>query len=446
MNINMDANRNTSIIRLSYYMMAIAIVLIVGMLLSASSSSSVGTGWIAVVGASVVFGSTGIPMKIKATMDTTLEPVIFALFSGIGIFIVNFPLTVYLLVIKKFEFQPWAFLGSLDIVGILCVAFLAVKELGYTKAPAFWCSIGIVSSFLIGTFFFGETIHSYAYAIFSLPLLIGGIVAVVSCKPAQNVDKDSKDSCSKSKVSSDQSDAETGSLAMNELDKFMTDKVDENSVENGSVTRTDPVDDTDSVSHDGDSSDGFVESDEEILISVNRKNFDHTKNHPQTNFDSMNLNYVRFVKGSLFCIITGLLDGSLMVPFKLSKSTNLRSTFCYLSSFGLSSGVISVLLFIVYYAYSRKQTFAFKYLEQSMTPGILSGILWATANFMSVHATYYLGMKVAFPLTQTCVVFSALWGLLYFHELDALQHYNGLRLSVGITLILAGAYFLVSAG
>ena len=79
-------------------------------------------------------------------------------------------------------------------------------------------------------------------------------------------------------------------------------------------------------------------------------------------------------------------------------------------------------------------------------PGISSGILWATANFMSVHATYYLGIKIGFPLTQTCILFAAAWGILYFEEFSL--SWNGflLRFVVGVSVIIIGSYLIGASG
>lgn len=63
-------------------------------------------------------------------------------------------------------------------------------------------------------------------------------------------------------------------------------------------------------------------------------------------------------------------------------------------------------------------------------------------NFLSVHATYYLGMKTGFPLTQTCIVMAALWGILYFKEIDLIATGFLGRFIIGIVTIVIGAYLL----
>merc|ERR1712187_83525 len=60
---------------------------------------------------------------------------------------------------------------------------------------------------------------------------------------------------------------------------------------------------------------------------------------------------------------------------------------------------------------------AWKDLRRAALPGICSGVLWASGNTLSVHATLRLGQAVGFPLTQSCVLVSGLWGIFYFREL-----------------------------
>ena len=66
--------------------------------------------------------------------------------------------------------------------------------------------------------------------------------------------------------------------------------------------------------------------------------------------------------------------------------------------------------------------------------------LWAVGNFLSVHATLVLGQAVGFPLTQSCVVISALWGILYFGELA--QRSRLAEFAMASVVVLAGAAML----
>ena len=73
-------------------------------------------GWVAVVGAAIVFGSTGVPMKSPALVVLEIDSFVFAMYTSLGIFFVSIPLIIYLLAISEFQFKPWAIFGAMDIV------------------------------------------------------------------------------------------------------------------------------------------------------------------------------------------------------------------------------------------------------------------------------------------------------------------------------------------
>jgi len=99
-----------------------------------------------------------------------------------------------------------------------------------------------------------------------------------------------------------------------------------------------------------------------------------------------------------FCICTGLLDGSLMVPFKLSQGQSqnksshspLTNSLCYIASFGISTAFVSPVLFLLYSATVNNMKLPTLHVREALVPGVLSGMLYGSANFMSVHATYYM--------------------------------------------------------
>ena len=163
------------------------IVSIVAMSHSSSHTTIASSGWVAVIGASFIFGATGIPMKACGVEDSDKDPLIFSLYSTFGIIIVNFPVLVYLLATNHFKFYPWAILGSLDIIMITYLAFIAVRETGYAKAPAMWCSVGMITSFIQGLLLFHEPIHVVSYEVTAIVLLIVGVVTVNFCQSEQQL-------------------------------------------------------------------------------------------------------------------------------------------------------------------------------------------------------------------------------------------------------------------
>jgi len=108
------------------------------------SLSDIEKGWFAALGASFIFGSTGVPMKsppsAKEVQPPQINPILFAVWSSVGIFLVSCPLVIFLSIKFKdgYEFKPWALLGSVNIIIISYLTFHAVQMLGYARAPAIW--------------------------------------------------------------------------------------------------------------------------------------------------------------------------------------------------------------------------------------------------------------------------------------------------------------------
>jgi len=145
--------------------------------------------------------------------------------------------------------------------------------------------------------------------------------------------------------------------------------------------------------------------------------------------------------GLLFCLLTGLCDGALMAPFKLSGATSVTQTCSFIASFGLSSAFVAPLLYCAYLFIFRRSLPARDELGAGCGPGLASGTLWAAASLLSTTGTYFLGMSVAFPLSQTCCVLSAAWGLLFFRE--KVDRYG--KLALGLCLVVLGSFCLASS-
>jgi glucose uptake protein GlcU len=54
-------------------------------------------------------------------------------------------------------------------------------------------------------------------------------------------------------------------------------------------------------------------------------------------------------------------------------------------------------------------------------PGLLSGMLWCTGNFLSIYGVLLLGQATAYPSVQAGLIVSGLWGIFYYKELKKWQ-------------------------
>uniref|UniRef100_A0A6V3KJM8 Uncharacterized protein n=1 Tax=Lotharella globosa TaxID=91324 RepID=A0A6V3KJM8_9EUKA len=142
-------------------------------------------GWIAVLGALFLFGSVGLMFKEPADeYGEKPDAVLFQAFNALGIFVVGVPLMVFecqsgddVREAVDFSWLDWlGLLGAIDIIIVSFWAHLSTQLIGYAMAPAVLNGVGMITSFLWGKIFFSEPIRNMAGALFSLFLLVLGVM------------------------------------------------------------------------------------------------------------------------------------------------------------------------------------------------------------------------------------------------------------------------------
>jgi len=347
------------------------------------------------------------------------------------------------------------------------------------------------TAFILGAIAFSEVITNLFFGVIAIPTLVLGVFLILSCQQKQISETNDRDEVilfssilgSESNVENNNTEitGRNGEIQMNILQSTNTidnpgEDFDENMLNNSSSFLYERVESTFKSNSDMEMSShsnadrenrSLLKSDNTSMLSITQwrvKYIEWLENE----------NTLHTIKAVFICILAGLCDGSLMVPFKLTMMTShnddskLHDTLCYLASFGISSIVVTPTVYLLYYLFNRfysteeiqpplnssNNTIITNdethnndnnsWIPPSVLPGLSSGILWASANILSVHATWFLGMKVGFPLTQTCVVFNALWGILYFKEIDLMDYKSGnlMRFAGGLVMVMLGSYFL----
>eukprot|EP00658_Telonema_sp_P-2_P056905 TRINITY_DN45368_c0_g1_i1.p1 TRINITY_DN45368_c0_g1~~TRINITY_DN45368_c0_g1_i1.p1 ORF type:complete len:444 (-),score=107.99 TRINITY_DN45368_c0_g1_i1:217-1476(-) len=337
-----------------------------GMYNNPKTNRSSPIGWIAVSASVVVFGSYGILMKAPDVQDAKVDTMVFQCYSSIGISAVS----VLVLTYAPWHFSWWGIAGGSMLVLIQVFAFNAISALGYAVAPAIWAGLTIVVSFLWGTLKFGESVDSMVGAVFSLVLLVCGVMGVASCQTELPVRL-----------------AASFGLCASDLEPSLLEPAN-------------PV----------------ACSDEQV---------------PK----------LSKATGAVFCVVVGLLNGSLMVPFHY-LSQEIRSDqppVTYLGSFALGV-LVTTPLFVVFYFYFPVRDPPVWHFQVAAVPGILTGALWGFGNFFATYATQYLGNTVGFPLTQGCIIFNGLWGIFFYREISG--NPKIVMFGVCATVIIGGAVLL----
>ena len=133
--------------------------------------------------------------------------------------------------------------------------------------------------------------------------------------------------------------------------------------------------------------------------------------------------------GFFYAIASAIAWGSYLVPFKKSQSSNFTQ-FQMLMTIGI---ILFSIVSIPFLNYSFNVNLF----------GLISGIMWASANAISLYGVRDLGLSRFVPISVSLVIFvSFLWGAFVFHELSA----GFLTGIVGIVLIIVGVILIGTIG
>lgn len=134
--------------------------------------------------------------------------------------------------------------------------------------------------------------------------------------------------------------------------------------------------------------------------------------------------------GIIYAIIAGIILGSYFVPIKIGNISPIATLFPM--SVGILIGGLLLLVF-------RQPTFE----ARIILPAFASGMMWNVANFASFFVIANLGLAIGYPLTQTCLLVSVLWGFFYFHEMK--QRHAMVKLFLAASILFLGSIVLTSA-
>lgn len=177
-----------------------------------------------------------------------------------------------------------------------------------------------------------------------------------------------------------------------------------------------------------------------------RHNRHDQQQHHKDNDDGMTICYGRYYLtkrqlGMISAAFCGLYGGSILAPMKFAN-TDLKGT-RYLLSFSIGSSIVTIFLWLVrlsynsyihgsiYIGYNSLPSF---HIRVMWLPGGISGLLWSIGNYFSLISVLYLGEGVGYPLVQTSILVSGLWGIFYFQEVKGYNAISKWFLSSLITI------------
>jgi len=123
-----------------------------------------------------------------------------------------------------------------------------------------------------------------------------------------------------------------------------------------------------------------------------------------------------FVRGLLFACTVGAAGGSILVP--MHYVTDAASGIVFIPSFGIGVLAAAPVVTAFYSIFVENLMSEELHIMPCLPVGILSGSIWNLGNALSIVGIAHLGYGVAYPLMQCALVFSGLWGIFVFKEIQ----------------------------
>ena len=435
------------------------------LMLEAASAAACGEpcGWLAAVASMLAFGSFGVPIKSDAARSVDIDPLVFQSYKTFMCFATSW--LILWGMGEEFSFTPWGIVSGLFWVPgyVACCGMTAsfanfphslysivssgIATVFAIKAAGLAIGIGIGSSFIVlvsfvwGIFVFQEKVHSRFYACTAILSMMLGLLgmsyysAPVKMSSASNTAYTEVVSLPSSSPHEGGEDAEEPAATTNHdhaslEDVVADDENDERERIKTSQSSTAPTAYSDDDYNENSASGPATEEDDD------EERIDHDRpvllrrdsNASQTATDSASaLSHRQW--GMLAAAFCGIWGGSIMAPMKWCQADT-KGTH-YLMSFSIGASIVTLAIWCIRYmvmvvqhkgdciaAYRALPSF---HLRVMWRPGGLSGLLWSIGNFFSLISVNRLGEGVGYPLVQTSILVSGLWGIFYLKEVTGFE-------------------------
>lgn len=375
----------------------------------------------------LAFGSFGVPIKSDAAVSVDIDPLVFQSYKTFMCFITSW---LVLLAGEEFVFSPWGIVSGLFWVPGGVATIYAVKSAGLAIGIGIGSSFIVLVSFVWGIFIFDEHVHSRfgaCVAIASLMLGLFGMSYYSSPESQQHIIIPLEDSLH-GEISSKSPPRLLRYQGVGSRDEDEDAAVDLQPIRGNTTVklseRTHKTVYSDSPSSVSDKSapTAIEGDDDDGPVAVVRSDVLPSP-QPQPSLVLCGIKFTKRQLGMLSAVFCGLWGGSIMAPMKWCPADT-KGTH-YLLSFAIGSSIVTLSLWLfryIYYVYKYDSTtLAYDmlpsfHLRAMWLQGGISGLLWSIGNFFSLIAVFYLGEGVGYPLVQTSILVSGLWGIFYFKE------------------------------
>lgn len=405
-------------------------------------------GWAAAICAMLAFGSFGVPIKSQRSISVDIDPLVFQSYKTIVCF-----LTCWLVLLAgvPFTFTPWGIVSGLFWVPGGTATVYAVKVAGLGIATGVGSSFIVLVSFIWGVFVFGEEVRSKVMASFAILCLMTGLYGMAYFSSPESAGNPTDHIRAPPSGSPLQPSTAIEDWRVLRISNNPVHREDDVIFKDEGTTTTSNERTARTLSSHLQSE----TSEAEGAASVDDNDVDEFKYHRSTTasssspspslielYSAVETNTTalaaaaespRYVKvcgiyllertaGLLATMtFTGLWGGSVLAPMKWCKTPGVP----FLISFGVGASIVTISLWILRILYNTYhyqslrraiQTLPSFHVRIMWLPGGLSGLLWSLGNFFSLISVHSLGEGVGYPVIQTAILVSGLWGIFYFRE------------------------------
>jgi hypothetical protein len=390
----------------------------------------------------LAFGSFGVPIKSRVATALDIDPLVMQTYKTIVCFLTSW---IVLGFGEELHFTPWGIVSGLFWVPGGVATIYAVKAAGLAIGIGIGSSFIVLVSFVWGIFVFDEQIHSRTGACGAILCIMVGLLGMsyysspvaqaahaaldledngsLSLSGSMNYEPvtmassyDENDDHSINHNNHEADDAMLAVMAGNKIS--LTDRTAQTNYSDSMPSEADDelvVDRCD----DDDDDDGIMHEEGSARHAAHSEAGSTMQSSHVVMCGGVVMTKRRL--GMLSAMFCGIWGGSILAPMKWCKS-DVKGV-GYLISFAIGASLVTLWLWIMRYgyyihkygspraAYEQLPSFHFRAMWKV---GGLCGLLWSIGNFFSLYSVLYLGEGVGYPLVQTSIFVSGLWGIFYF--------------------------------
>jgi glucose uptake protein GlcU len=348
-----------------------------------------------------------------------IDPIVMQLYNIFGVFITCWLLQCFLPFNEyivtgagnRFQFPLLGLVAGVLFVVSVCSAIVGYKKIGIALLSGISCGCTILSSWLWGVVAFDEQPERIAASITAIIVLIAAVFIISFSREIassrMNASICQRVNCfgATSQPMTDDNVATSFSVAL--------------------VTHA-ATSDTQSVN---------LNPHDSMLYSVSAL----PDNLAIPEFEPFTKDWYRnVIRGCIWACVCGFAGGTGWVPLQYMPTSQLGLVF--LPVFSVGCLFTSVLVLLVYYSVVLKFKWPAFHMRESMFMGLLSGVLVTLCVIFTTASIAHLKYSLAYPLCQSSIVISGLWGIYAFDEIKGSAVYVFIT---GCAILLFGVIMLV---